>query len=212
MPIRRHTIKNPYDTLGVSKTSTQDEIKDAYRKLMKETHPDVGGDQEKAKDINEAYEILSNPDKKAAYDNPPNNFQDPLNPFGSVNMEEFLRQAFGQGTTRGANSFFHFNFGQGAINPHVHVNMKTIVNQDASVPCFDLMLGTTLQVNCPSGTKKTIVIPAGTQNGTIFRITDKHLGATIHIHLRIIAHIPTLTAEQRENLKSVLNIKTETPA
>ena len=57
-----------YKTLGVSKTATADEIKKAYRTLARENHPDAGGDEEKFKDINEAYEVLSDDKKRQLYD------------------------------------------------------------------------------------------------------------------------------------------------
>ena len=57
-----------YKTLGVSKTATADEIKKAYRRLARENHPDAGGDEEKFKDINEAYEVLSDEKKRQLYD------------------------------------------------------------------------------------------------------------------------------------------------
>ncbi|MDO4354128.1 MAG: DnaJ domain-containing protein, partial [Clostridia bacterium] len=61
-----------YEVLGVSKTATEDELKKAYRKLAKENHPDLHpGDkacEARFKEINEAYEILSDSDKRAKYD------------------------------------------------------------------------------------------------------------------------------------------------
>ena len=61
-----------YEVLGVSKTATDAEIKKAYRKLAMKYHPDYNpGDkeaEEKFKEINEAYEVLSDADKKARYD------------------------------------------------------------------------------------------------------------------------------------------------
>jgi curved DNA-binding protein len=57
-----------YKTLGVSKSATADEIKKAYRTLARENHPDAGGDEEKFKDINEAYEVLSDEKKRELYD------------------------------------------------------------------------------------------------------------------------------------------------
>lgn len=57
-----------YDLLGVGKTASPDEIKKAFRKAAIEHHPDKGGDEIKFKEINEAYEILSNPDKRKRYD------------------------------------------------------------------------------------------------------------------------------------------------
>ena len=57
-----------YKTLGVPRTASQDEIKKAFRKLARTHHPDAGGDEAKFKEINEAYEVLSDEKKKALYD------------------------------------------------------------------------------------------------------------------------------------------------
>ena len=64
-----------YEILNIESDASQNDIKKAYRKLAIKHHPDKGGDPEKFKQIAEAYEILSNTDKKQQYDN-----------FGSVNM------------------------------------------------------------------------------------------------------------------------------
>lgn len=62
--------KDYYTTLGVPRTASQDEIKKAYRKLAHEHHPDKkGGDEAKFKEVNEAYQVLSDPKKKSSYDN-----------------------------------------------------------------------------------------------------------------------------------------------
>ncbi len=57
-----------YKTLGVSRTASQDEIKKAFRKLARTHHPDAGGDEAKFKEINEAYEVLSDEKKRNLYD------------------------------------------------------------------------------------------------------------------------------------------------
>ena len=58
-----------YKILGVSKTSSADDIKKAYRKLALTNHPDKGGDAEKFQEISHSYDILSDPVKKSTYDN-----------------------------------------------------------------------------------------------------------------------------------------------
>src|SRR5579862_8350758 len=61
--------KDYFNILGISKTATEDEIKKAYRKLAHQFHPDkTGGDDKKFKEINEAYQVLSDKTKRAQYD------------------------------------------------------------------------------------------------------------------------------------------------
>lgn len=63
-------MQNPYQTLGVNRDATADEIKRAYRKLAGQHHPDRGGDTRTFQEIQAAYDTLSDPNKRAAYDNP----------------------------------------------------------------------------------------------------------------------------------------------
>jgi curved DNA-binding protein len=84
MPVQ---FRDYYETLGVPKTATEDEIRSAFRKLARKYHPDVAKDkkaaEEKFKEINEAYEVLGDPEKRAKYDqlgadwNRPGGFQPP---------------------------------------------------------------------------------------------------------------------------------------
>lgn len=60
--------KDYYQILGVTKNATLDEIKKAYRKLAHQHHPDKGGDEKKFKEISEAYQVLSDKEKRAQYD------------------------------------------------------------------------------------------------------------------------------------------------
>jgi molecular chaperone DnaJ len=61
-------MRDYYQILGVNKDASEEEIKKAYRRLALKYHPDKGGDEKKFKEINEAYQVLSNREKKAQYD------------------------------------------------------------------------------------------------------------------------------------------------
>ena len=80
-------MKDYYGILGVSKESSADDIKKAYRKLSKQFHPDVNPEGvERFKEIAEAYDTLSNPDKKQKYDNPVSNMFG-----GDASIEDLLK-------------------------------------------------------------------------------------------------------------------------
>src|SRR5437762_2685276 len=69
MPVQ---FRDYYETLGVPKTATEDEIRSSFRKLARKYHPDVAKDKKNAeakfKEINEAYEVLGDPEKRKRYD------------------------------------------------------------------------------------------------------------------------------------------------
>jgi DnaJ-class molecular chaperone len=98
------TMQDLYQTLGVSKTATDEEIKQAYRKLAMKHHPDRGGDEKKFQEIKNAYEVLSDPAKRQQYDNP-NTFHHHNNHehshfefhFGGGSPQDIFAQFFNQG-------------------------------------------------------------------------------------------------------------------
>lgn len=110
--------KDYYQLLGLSKNATDSDIKSAFRRLAREHHPDKGGNAEKFKEVSEAYQVLSDSEKRQQYDQFGTTFegmggagQDPFGGFGGqgmhINMEDlgdifgdFFGDAFGGRQTR----------------------------------------------------------------------------------------------------------------
>lgn len=270
-------MSNYYDILGVAKTATPDELKAAFRKLAKTHHPDVGGDPEKFKEINEAYNCLHDPQERAAYDRGGqrttnhNNFHHDPDPFG-FGFSHPINDVF--------NQHFSFHFGPEGVrqqqrNRNLRINLEmplldTLEEQtkifdirlsngketielkiaagiqdgsvislrgkgdnqfpdsprgnleiaikvlpdtkfsrqdnnllmDTTIDCFEAIIGTELEFATPSGKTISMRIPAGTQNGTIFGISDEGFPTSPRFNrgkllVRISTLIPkNLTPEQ----------------
>lgn len=142
-----------YETLGVNHTTTPKEIKTAYRKLAMKHHPDKGGDEETFKKITEAYEVLSDPDKKYAYDNPDPFRQMGGNPFEHTGFQDIFRDIFGGRQQR-----------QPVKNPDALFDMELSLQQAYT--------GTETTLSTPEG-RINLTIPAGVRQGTKFRLQGK---------------------------------------
>lgn len=105
--------KDYYEILGVSKNASPEEIKQAFRKLAHEHHPDKkGGDEKKFKEINEAYQVLSNPEKRQQYDQYGQTFEQAQSQggFGGFNgFRDF--SGFADAFRNGGNGNSQFDFG-----------------------------------------------------------------------------------------------------
>jgi DnaJ-class molecular chaperone len=154
-----------YNTLGVAKQASADEIKRAYRKLASQHHPDKGGDTKKFQEIEEAYRILSDPDKRAQYDNPaPQGF----NQFGGVppGFEDIMSQMFG-----GGGSPFGDIFGRRQQPPRNRtLNIQTQVTLEEAFSGKEMVANLTL----PNGRDQilNIKIPKGIQDGVTLRLAN----------------------------------------
>ena len=166
--------KSLYDTLGVSETATESEIKKAYRKLARQFHPDVNKSpeaEEKFKEINAAYEVLSDKEKKAQYDRfgdqmfGGQNFQDfARSQGGNVDLDEILRQMFG-----GGGGFGGFGGGGfGGYQQPVNLDLETAI----TVPFQTAVLGGKHHVTV-EGESFDIKIPAGIKDGEKLRVRGK---------------------------------------
>lgn len=150
-----------YQTLGVAKTASQDEIKKAYRKLAAKHHPDKGGDTATFQSIAQAYDVLSDPNKRAQYDNPQQGF----NPF-SQNMGPGWHDV---SSMFGGNPFEQF-FRHAGTN---HRRKNRDLNIRINVTFKQSYTGTDLEAtySLPNGKKQNVIInvPAGIESGQVIR-------------------------------------------
>lgn len=153
-----------YNTLGLQRGATQEEIKKAYRSMAMKHHPDRGGDEKKFKEISAAYEVLGDPQKKQMYDMgvDPSNQQD----FGFHQRGPFEFH-FG---TENLNDIFN-NFGFGFNQRQMRRNKSINVNVDLTLE--DVLNGKDIdaEISIPGGRKKiiNISIPPGIEHGQQIR-------------------------------------------
>lgn len=179
--------KDFYEVLGVSKTASKDEIKSAYRKAALKFHPDrnkEAGAEEKFKEINEAYEVLSNQEKKSAYDQYGHAAFDPNSgPFGGHTYTQqngpfnFTYTQSG-GNVGGADfdfggfsnpfDIFEQFFGGGAFRQSQQHRLETY---KISITFLEAAKGIEKEVNI-GGQKRTIKIPAGVDDGQQIRFKE----------------------------------------
>ncbi len=172
--------KSLYETLGVSESATAEEIKKAYRKLARKYHPDINKDEsaiEKFKEINAAYEVLSDKEKKAQYDQfgdqmfGGQRFQDFARGQGAnVDLDEILRQMFGGGgfSGRQQGGFGGFSGRQQGGFGGVDLDMQARI----TIPFIVSVLGGKHQVTA-NNQSFDIKIPAGIKSGETMRVRGK---------------------------------------
>jgi len=178
------TNRDYYDILGVSKSATAAEIKSAYRKLALKYHPDrnkAADAHEKFKEINEAYEVLGNAEKKAKFDQfghaafqnggGGNPFGAGGNPFGggfqqggSINFEDLFGGAGGFSDPFDIFSgFFGGGFGGKQRQPKTHYKLRIT---------FDEAIHGSEKNIVHQGKEYTVKVPAGADDGTTVRYTN----------------------------------------
>ena len=196
--------KSLYETLEVSENASAEEIKKAYRKLARKYHPDVNKDpsaEEKFKEINAAYEVLSNPEKKQQYDQYGDsmfggqNFHDFARGQGSnVDLDEILRQMFG-----GAGGFNRGGFSQGGFGGFGGFNEPDLdTNAQTTIP-FDIAVIGGKQHISLNGDSFDVKIPEGIEDGQKIRAKGKgksYRGQTGDLILKInVAPSPEYTRD-----------------
>ncbi len=170
--------KSLYETLGINDNASSEEIKKAYRKLARKYHPDVNKDEEaieKFKEINAAYEVLSDKKKKDEYDMYGDqmfggqNFHDFARNQGggsNVDLDELLRNIFGGGSSGG----FGGGFGGGGKSSHSSTDLDQRIN--ITVPFYVSIKGGKHNISM-NNESFDIKIPAGIKSGETLRVREK---------------------------------------
>lgn len=217
-----------YEALGISRTATQKEVQSAFRKLARKLHPDVNpGDKEaerRFKEVSEAHDVLSDPEKRRMYDRFGPDWQaaaaagaDPNQagwPFGAgagargggtrVDYQNIDPEVF-EDLLRGAGSA-RAGFGDlfGSIfNRESTTRRPTEAETVIEVSLAEAYRGASRQVDLPGGRRLEVKIPAGVQDGTVLRVPG--LRARVHVsgdalfvregqNLRVPVPVPLATA------------------
>ena len=213
--------KSLYETLGIGENASADEIKKAYRKLARQYHPDVNKDagaEDKFKEINAAYEVLSDPEKKSQYDQYGDNM------FGGQNfhdfargqrgagfdMDDILRQVFGGGFSRGGfnGGFGGFgNFGGGFAN-----EIDLDIQASMKISFEKAILGGKEHISL-NGESFDVKIPEGINDGQKIRIANKgktHNGQRGDLILQIEVEKSDIYTQNGSDLEMVFDISLKT--
>ncbi|KAG7022172.1 DnaJ protein-like protein, partial [Cucurbita argyrosperma subsp. argyrosperma] len=168
-----------YEILGVSKNASQDDLKKAYKKAAIKNHPDKGGDPEKFKELAQAYEVLSNPEKREIYDQ-----------YGEDALKEGMGGGGGHDPFDIFQSFFGGSpFGGGGSSRGRRQRRGEDVVKPLKVSLEDLYLGTTKKLSLSrnvlcskckgKGSKSGDSMNCSGCQGTGMKVTIRHLGPSM---------------------------------
>ena len=195
-------FKDYYNALGVKRDANEAEIKQAFRKLARKYHPDVAKNkkeaEEKFKEINEAHEVLSDPDKRRRYDELGSDWQhagagrpgaqrrrgqaEEFNFGGSTGFSDFFEQFFGRSRPSSGGFGDVFNGGRGANDAMGFAQRGGDIEGDILVSLDEALHGSTRTIslqrkNPASGRADTdtikVRIPPGMQDGQTVRVRGK---------------------------------------
>ncbi len=183
--------KSLYETLGISENASESEIKKAYRKLARKYHPDVCKEpecEEKFKEINAAYEVLSDKEKKAQYDQfgdamfNGQSFSDFSRSHQDIDLEDLINSIFGKGgfggfggggfSGRSSGGFGGFGGGFGGFDGGGYQQPDLDIRTSVTIPFNVAILGGSHSVSL-NGETFDIKIPAGVKDGEKMRVRGK---------------------------------------
>ncbi len=190
-------MKDPYQILGVSKTSTQDEIKNAYRNLAKKFHPDLNPGnktaESKFKDAASAYEMIGTPEARTKFDRGETleqqqeqaqrharESQGDRGPFYHQTQQDGGRYSYSFGKDMGGEDFFENLFrsqGGGRGQNPFQTDRTNVPGEDhlyqMSVEFRDAILGAAREITLPTGKRLQVKIPPGVETGTKLRFKNQ---------------------------------------
>lgn len=207
--------KDYYKSLGLGRNASQEEIRDAFRKLARQHHPDANqgdpGAEEKFKEINEAYQVLSDPEKRQKYDQFGANWEQFSRSGGRpedfdwgrwsarpgsttrINLEDLqdLFGGMGGGGMGGFSDFFETLFGgarsgQRAGRPAPRAQN---VEQEVEISLEEAFTGASRQFQRPDGSRFEVSIPAGVKTGSKVRVAGKGGGSgDLYLKIKVLPH------------------------
>ncbi len=203
-------FKDYYDVLGVSRSASPEEIQKAYRKLARKFHPDINKTKEaedRFKEINEANEVLSDPEKRKKYDTlganwkagqefkPPPGWQGnagfDFNGGGMNGFSDFFEAFFSGGGSPFGGSAGFGSPGFGGAGARMRRGPEP-VEAEFEISIEDAVNGATKQIQLRDASGKvrslTVKIPAGTTEGTAMKLSGRRDEGDVYLKVRFASH------------------------
>jgi curved DNA-binding protein len=204
--------KDYYNTLGVSKTANQQEIRAAFRKLAAKHHPDRNPDdpsaEEKFKEINEAYTVLSDDEKRSMYDRfgttegIPAGFPGGFSGAGSGDFSDFFQSLFGAGGFNGGG----FNGGNPfeGFQTNSRSSRPSDVRGNLNISLEQAFYGTTTMI-AVDGKRIEVSVPKGVKDGAKLRLRGQApSGGDIYLTVQLDSH--SIFSLENDNVRVSIDV------